>query len=390
MRLHASICALALLTAQARAQPAVEPATTAQPAPAEADSAPLAASPPARLVVGQVGFFQPAAQLQFWAYGQTTEVDGEQDLTAGFRLRRAELRVKGEIVPQLFAYNVMIDPSRALELDQRRLPVHATDPADPSPGSVSVAQPSGPVTILQDVILTFISHYADVSFGQFKLPLGYEAYNSTAKLVLPEFALITRHYSARRDIGIKVEKKLGDHFYYRADLLNGSGQNRLDGDDQKDGALRFEAYPFAGLTLGVAGYIGLNQRNSSATKDRVEADLKLDYQQVLLQAEYIHGWDGATGDSDPERLEGHGFYAAAGYTFAGKVQPVARVGYLDPHVGREVATPTLASDRVWAYELGANYFVQGHDLELQLAGGVFDYEHLRSVQHGIFEVQVNF
>jgi hypothetical protein len=110
----------------------------------------------------------------------------------------------------------------------------------------------------------------------------------------------------------------------------------------------------------------------------------------LLQAEYIRGWDGATGDNDPARLEGHGFYAAAGYTFFEKLQPLVRIGYVDPHIGTEVATPTIANDRVWAYELGANYFVQGYDLELQLSAGVFDYEHVESVHHGIFEVQVNF
>lgn len=340
--------------------------------------------------MGKVGFFQPAAQLQFWAYGQSTEVEGEQDLTAGFRLRRAELRIKGEIVPKLFAYNVMIDPSRALEFSDKKLAVTSTDASAPSPGTVTASQPNGAVTILQDVILTFISDYADVSVGQFKIPIGYEAYNSTAKLIMPEFALVTRHYSARRDIGVKVDKKLGKHFYYRADVLNGAGQNRLENDDQKDGALRFEAYPFQGLTVGAAGYVGLNKRNSSATKDRLEGDLKLDYEKVLLQAEYIHGWDGETGDGDPARLEGHGFYAAAGYTIADKVQPLIRIGYLNPHIGTEVATPTLANDRVWSFEAGANYFIESYDLELQLSGGVFDYEHLNNVAQGIFEVQVNF
>ena len=362
------------------------------PAAAEPAAAPAPAEPPLppRLSVGKLGFFQPSAQLQFWAYGQTTEVNDEQDFTGGFRLRRAELRIKGEIVPKLFSFNVMIDPSRALEQDNKKVAVAPADATTSSPGTVTVLQPNGASTILQDVILTFISDYADVSVGQFKIPIGYEAYNSTAKLVMPEFSLVTRYYSARRDIGVKVDKKLGKHFYYRADLLNGAGQNRLDNDDQKDGALRFEAYPIDGLTLGVAGYIGLNQRNSSATKDRVEADLKLDIAKVLVQAEYIHGWDGATGSKDPARRKGNGFYGAAGYTIAEKLQPIVRVGYLNPHIGTEVATPTAANDRVWSYEAGANYFVQGYDLELQLSAGVLDYQHLPSVYQGIFEVQVNF
>ena len=357
---------------------------------APAEVAPTEAALPPRLSVGKLGFFQPSAQLQFWAYGQTTNVSDKQDFTGGFRLRRAELRVKGEIVPKLFAYNVMIDPSRALEFENKKVPVTPADATTPSPGSVTVLQPNGPATILQDVILTFISDYADVTVGQFKIPIGYEAYNSTAKLVMPEFSLVTRYYSARRDIGVKVDKKLGKYFYYRADLLNGAGQNRLDNDDQTDGALRFEAYPVEGLTLGAAGYLGINQRHASATKDRIEGDLKLDIAHVLVQAEYIHGWDGATGAKDPARREGEGFYAAAGYTIANKLQPIVRVGHLNPHVGASVATPTVANDRVWSYEAGANYFVQGYDLELQLSGGVFDYQHLPSVYHGIFELQVNF
>jgi hypothetical protein len=357
--------------------------------PAETTAAPVDAPAPTRVSVGKLGFFQPSAQLQFWAYGQSTEVDGKRDLTSGFRLRRAELRVRGEIVPKLFAYNVMIDPSRALEFDSKQLPVTSADPNAPNAGTVTALQPSGPTTILQDMQLTFTSEYADVTFGQYKIPIGYEAYNSTAKLVMPEFALITRYYSARRDIGIRVDKKLGKHFYYRFDVLNGAGQNRLDNDDQRDGAARFEVYPIEGVTLGAAGYLGLNRRNHSATKDRLEADLKIDVEHVLVQAEYVHGWDGATGERAPARLEGAGFYAAAGYTI-GKLQPIVRVGHLNPRVGATVATPTTATDRVWSYEAGANYFVQGNELELQLSGGVFDYAHLPSVYQGIFEVQVNF
>lgn len=371
------------------APPSVTPALGAAPSEPRATKAEEAVLP-ARVAVGKRGFWQPSAQLQFWTYGQSTRVKDEQDLTAGFRLRRAELRVKGEIVPKVFAFNVMVDPSRALELDNKQLAVTGPDPSAPSPGSVTAAQPSGPITILQDVILTYVSEYADVSFGQFKLPIGYEAYNSTAKLVMPEFAQVTRYFSARRDLGVKVDKKLGDYVYYRVDLLNGAGQNRLDNDDQKDGALRVEAYPFAGLTLGVAGYAGLNRRHSSATKDRVEADLKLERAGALLQAEYIRGWDGATGKNDPARAKAHGFYAAAGYKVTPQLQPVVRVGYLNPHIGTEVAKPTLANDRMWSYEAGVNYFIEGSDLELQLAGGVFDYQHLASVYQGIFEVQVNF
>jgi hypothetical protein len=350
--------------------------------------APPEAALPKKLAVGKQGFLVPGVQLQFWTYAQRQNLNGEQDLTSYFRIRRAEIRVKGEIVPGLFAYNVMVDPARALEFDTRNIGVTPVDPAQAQPGTVSLAQPNGATTIFQDLILTFLSDYADVSFGQFKLPIGYEAYNNTARLIMPEFALVTRYFSARRDLGIKVDKKLGDYFYYRLDLLNGAGQNRLDNDDQKDGAVRLEAYPFPGLTLGVAGYAGLNRRADSVTKDRLEADLRLDYANVLVQGEFIHGWDGATGGA---RSEARGFYGALGYTFAKKLQPLVRVGHLNPRVsGAAPSAITTSNDRVWSYEAGVNYFIQGYDLELQLSAGVFDYQTVANIYHGIFEVQVAF
>ena len=52
-----------------------------------------------------------SALLQFWIYG----ADQDEDETFTFRIRRAELRVKGEIVPKQIGYQIQIDPARALE-----------------------------------------------------------------------------------------------------------------------------------------------------------------------------------------------------------------------------------------------------------------------------------
>ena len=48
----------------------------------------------------------------------------------------------------------------------------------------------GSSSILQDVELTYLSDYADVSIGQFKIPISYEGYNSASKLIFPERALV--------------------------------------------------------------------------------------------------------------------------------------------------------------------------------------------------------
>jgi hypothetical protein len=65
--------------------------------------------------------------------------------------------------------------------------------------------------------------------------------------------------------------------------MNGEGQNRLDTNDQKDLALRLEAYPIEGLTLAGVGYTAVGERELANTKDRIEGDLRLEKAGVLLQ-----------------------------------------------------------------------------------------------------------
>src|SRR5690606_23829189 len=101
---------------------------------------------------------------------------------------------------------------------------------------------------LQDGGISFLSEYADVTGGQFKIPISWEGYNSSSQIVFPERALVSRYFGDRRDLAIKVEKQLNDYFYYHAGVYNGAGVNRCsDDDDQKDAALRLEAYPIEGV-----------------------------------------------------------------------------------------------------------------------------------------------
>src|SRR6478609_8538432 len=111
-------------TPPAPAAPAPAPAVAPAPAAAAEAPAPVVAPaelPPAavpaetplaaKLGISKDGFWQPAATLQFWAFG----ANQGGDTTTTLRIRRAELRVKGEIIPKFFSYNVMIDPARALD-----------------------------------------------------------------------------------------------------------------------------------------------------------------------------------------------------------------------------------------------------------------------------------
>src|SRR6478609_4610543 len=101
--------------------PATAPAPAPVPAPAPAPLPPPAEVPPpvvladtplaAKLGISKDGFWQPSALLQFWIFG----ANQGGDTTTTLRIRRAELRVKGEIIPKFLSYNVMIDPARALD-----------------------------------------------------------------------------------------------------------------------------------------------------------------------------------------------------------------------------------------------------------------------------------
>ncbi|HEX5097861.1 MAG TPA: porin [Polyangiaceae bacterium] len=346
--------------------PGAAPVAAAIPASASGAGAPP--PPPSTLAVGSGGngTFQPSALLQFWVdwshqdmkpKGATVPVADEK--TFLFRLRRAELRVKGDIVPKRIAYNVMIDPARALEVNQVK--------ADSGTGTVAVAQPPlgadgklSPLTILADYFITFQSDYADVSLGQFKIPVSYEGYNAASKILFPERAPVSRYYGDKRDMGIRIDKKLGDHFYYSAGLFNGTGQNRLDDDTEKDGALRLEGM-LEGLTVAGVGYTTIGKREKSS-RDRLEADVKYDAHNVYVLAEYIHGWDTKGGG---KATEGHGTYVEAAYTLIDHLQPMLRIGDVEPAMHR-------SGDHYWHYEGGVAWLFQKNEAKVTLAGAIYD------------------
>ena len=371
-------------------------ATAPTPTPeAKKDAAP---TPPDKLTVAKTGIFQPSANLQVWAIGEhlgNNRADNNAWATS-FRIRRAEIKAKGEIIPKKFGYMVMFDPARLLDL--KSTPVNnttTTTAADGTMTSTTTAVPTlGAVgaqggstiltgantSILQDVQLTYMTDYADVSIGQFKIPLSLEGSTSAAKLYFPERSMISRLFGDRRDLGFKVEKKF-EHFGYLAGIYNGQGQNNLDTNDTKDVSLRLEAYPIKDVTLAVVGYTSIFDRDQVGAKDRIEGDLKIEKSGLLVQAEAIRGWD-RTAVGKP-RQEGQGFYVLAGYTFFDQLQPVVRIGSIDPEVGKDEGAlkyvagdaKTLApNDEITAYELGVNYYLKQHDAKVQLSGSFFDPE----------------
>lgn len=347
-------------------EPSSTPLTTAGTAVPEA--APIGPKTTAvsasKLDVGTRGFFQPGMNLQAWFFLS------RQDTTqTTFQMRRAELRAKGEIIPERVLYLLVIDPAKTLKFGTKTVSVDNQNPPPTDPSTletVGVPTPPSDTSILQDVAVTLLTDYADVSIGQYKIPVSYEGVGSSSKLLFPERSLVSRYYGDRRDIGVKAEKKF-ERFGYMLGLYNGQGQNQLDTNNQKDASLRVELYPIKGFVLAGVGYVAIGQRDLAGTKDRVEGDVHLEIEHALLQAEYIRGWDRNAAGA---RIQGQGAYAAVGYTFAELVQPVVRIGFLDPNVDSGNTTTTNALVR--HYELCVNTFVRKDEVKVQTSYGVFD------------------
>ncbi len=342
--------------------------SAAQPEP----TPPPPPQPPNKLSVGSEGLFQPGLLLQGWF-----RVTHEDETTSTFRMRRAEISAKGEIVPRLVAYAVMIDPAKVLESEEVTIEV--------APGEeVTISQPQSAISVFQDLFITFQSPYVDASIGQFKIPVSWEGYNSSSKLLFAERAPVAREFGDRRDIGLRLAKTW-EYFGYSAGLFNGTTLNNLDNNNAKDAALRLEAYPVKGLVIAGVAYASIGDRGEPGAKDRFEGDVRYENGPFLVQAEYIRGHDvTSSGEAD-----GHGFYGALAWTFAEVLQPALRIGYLDPDVDADL--PVSASkDELFHVDVGLNYFIQKHEAKLQLNYYRFEYDDRTPRDEVLLAAQVGF
>ena len=367
--------------------PPVEPAPppVAEPAPPPVEVKPAAepAKPaePKKLATGKDSpgaFFTPGILLQGWFVDDFTKKDvGGESTTVStlstFRLRRAELSANGELIPKFLKYRMMFDPARVRDTLNR------TTAVDANGAPITVSTPASALSTLQDFFITALTKFADVSIGQFKIPVSWEGYNSSAKIVLPERAFVSTVFGDKRDVGIRIEKTF-EKFGYSAGFYNGAGQDNFDNNNQKDVALRLEVYPIKGMTIAAVTYDSLGYRKRAGTKDRWEGDFRYESGPFLIQAEYIRAVDvtktGATSCANAAgKCTGHGAYGALGYkvkglgagSWKGDFQPVVRIGFFDPDVDNDVTAMTPAENGRVDYEIGANYYLRNHEAKLQLS-----------------------
>lgn len=276
--------------------------------------------------------------------------------------------MRGRILPRVVGYQVMIDGAKLLRGSDTAVAVGNQQPAPRDTTeveTVTIRTSAGDTAPLQDAYITFFGTHVDVSAGQFKIAVSYEGLQPSTQLLLPERALVSRYYGDRRDIGIKLEQRGACGGSVLA-LYDGQGPNQVDSNLQKDIALRVEECPVAGLLLGAVGYAALGQRSLPGTQDRAEADLRLDAGRVVVQAEYIHGWDR---NMLGTRIEGHGAYAAGAVTLVQSVQVAARIGFLDPDV--HSGNTSTGTTEVTHVETGINAVIRTTGVRFQLGYGLF-------------------
>lgn len=367
-------------------EPAPTPAPDAAPAPAPAptpaDEVPPASAPPPgaelapepppprNLAVGDKGLFRMGILLQGWFV-----FDHADETATTFRLRRAELHFKGDILPKQVSYEVMIDPAKVLEFRN-------TDVIDDAGNTVTIKQPVSAVSALQDFYITYLTSVADVSLGQFKIPVSWEGYNSSSKLLFPERAVVARAFGDKRDIGVRATKKF-EKWSYVLGLWNGNGQNTVDNNNAKNAGLRLEVYPIEGLTLAGVAYDQIGDRDAPGTQDRWEGDARYEKGPLLLQSEFIRGRDvDAAGDG----ISSQGFYGAAGFKIPagpGQFQPIARIGYFDGNVDTDDTAE-------WDFDVGANYYLEGQQARLGLSYSRFNPNQGTADNQIIFMAQLSY
>jgi hypothetical protein len=375
------------------AEPVAQPVAQSAPAPVPA-VAPAAPQKPKELWEGLSSYFRPSILAQAWFFmdhsAPLTCVDPNclASWSSTFRIRRAELGFTGAAFGDHLQYKVTIDPARAPEL--KNLTVSITGGAKGE--SVSVKQPttnpfsSSGTGVLNDFYLTYVTDYLDVTAGQFRIPVSYEGYNGSNKLLMPERDYVVRAYGDRRDVGVRLGK-IFKHFGFGAFLFNGAGQNSVEdvGRNSKDLAFRLEAYPIEGMLIAAVWYGSVGLRSDAGAKDRWEGDFRYENGPYLIQAEFIRAQDKNT---KLQWVQSYGFYVALAYTLLEKCQFAVRIGHYDPVLGAGSDVPTSREANM--YELGVNYFFVKHEVKLQLSYSLFDWANIPYQHQVVLSSQFNY
>lgn len=240
----------------------------------------------------------------------------------GFRIRRARLGLKGEILKNV-SFKVQVDGTRS------------------------------PILLDAAVEISSIP-YATLSFGQFKVPFSLENLTSSSALDFVNRTQTVEQLcpgqdigAAGRDIGVTVSGKFSI-LEYTVGVFNGSGINWADTNDRKDIVGRLILRPLDFLVIGVSHYIG-DQRPifgaAHVNRDRTGVDVFFSKGPAFIKGEYIFARD--------DLSERSGWYVRGAYSFIlEKLQALINYDSYDWDLAS-------AGNRIDVLTLGLNWFFSG-------------------------------
>jgi hypothetical protein len=299
------------------------------------------------------GGIRAGGLLQVW-YAQ-----GDGGFQSTFRIRRAELKLAGDVSRQA-RWAITVDPARVLSTTSTTADVNGT----PVVTGTSVNQAS---RILVDAYLGLaLPAHFELDVGQLKIPIGLEGgIQSPAVLETVERALYTSDrarggiYGDSRDIGLLLRAPAGREVEYAVGFFNGVGESQNDTDRNRAKAVvgRLVIRPpfLRALSVGGSAALGTSTQPDSVVRRRAGAEARLVAGPVLVKTEYMSGRDGAR--------RGAGWYGHVGYSPTARLNLIARHDVFDPDVDAETS-PLDARERDWI--AGFTYDLTAMNLRFQM------------------------
>ena len=298
-------------------------------------------------LIGVTGFIQP----QFNYYINGKDANGQSLNKNEFTFNRARLGVVG-LIPYDIDYYFAVEYSGFSNSENK---VHLLD------GYVSY---------------TRFAKWAKITVGQFKSPFSLEQNTACSGLyTVNRSEVVSQLAGPQRDLGLVVS---GGHdslkFSYSVGLMNGSGMNNHDDNNNKNIVGRIVAGPFKGLKIGgsfKAG--GINPTDPTEKLNniyRFAAEAQFSWKSLLIQGEYIYGQDklfsasripiyGGCGGiigyetKQPGTYHKDGAWIIASYKTKFNIEPVLKFDTWNSDKDSRFS-------RVNTYTIGVNYYINDY------------------------------
>ncbi|MFA6961989.1 MAG: porin [Opitutaceae bacterium] len=242
------------------------------------------------------------------------------------------------------------------------------------------------------------SHFdeANLKFGQFKTPFGYEFLAADPKLYTIERSLGSDVLTLNRQIGAQASGQFLDkRLTYAAGLFNGNGANiKTNDNDSFLYAGRVAGTPWQGKlfnqpatwTVGANAYASTDKSvsmNKELLIDSTPAtpaadnifcgnrvgwgvDTQLKLGGLDLWTEYIRVTFNPDSAKPAAEFDADTWYVQAGYfVIPNKLQPVLKFETFDPNT-------SVSGDETDTWTLGLNYFLKGDDLKAMIGYTISD------------------